>query len=321
MKNVLTLATIVLEDKLTAPIKRKTGSTWCYVHTINRYAGKDILSIDQTNDYIAQKILEGTPFCVGRLGANELFSAGMFEFDADIKKQKAINQLSVCGGFFPADVALGDRFVETIRQACRQVDVAGISAPRFERYFIKKYMPKSVKLSRIMELDPMKNSHNPWTKALKGKKVLVIYPFAELIEQQYTQKREKIFPGTEILPEFELKVMTSVQTIAGEKDERFTTWFEALEWMKEEALKIDFDVAIIGCGAYGLPLAAMLKEAGKQAIHLGGAVQVLFGIKGKRWEEEPKFQYVKDWFNDAWVNPSAKDIPQRAHEVEGGLYW
>lgn len=321
MRNVVTLAAIIAEHKLMTPVRRRFGGSWQYIHRLDRYAGRPILSIDQTNDLIADKIREGKPFCVGRLGANELFSAGMFEFDANMKKEKAIKQLALWSGFFPTDVALGDRFLETIRNACRQVDVVGISAPRYERYFIKKYMPKDVNVSRIMELDPMRNPSNPWTKALKGKRVLVIYPFAELIAQQYSQKRELLFPGTEILPEFELKVMPAVQTIAGERDERFADWFEALQWMHDEALRIDFDVAIVGCGAYGLPLAAMLKESGKQAIHLGGAVQIIFGIKGKRWEEEEKFQYVRDWFNDAWVNPSEKDTPRRAKEVEGGLYW
>ena len=130
-----------------------------------------------------------------------------------------------------------------------------------------------------------------------------------------------MFPGTSILPEFDLRTLTAVQTIAGERDDRFETWFDALEWMEEEALNIDFDVAIIGCGAYGLPLSARLKEAGKQTIHLGGAVQILFGIKGKRWVEEDRFQYVRDWFNDSWVFPQEKDIPRRAKEVEGGIYW
>ena len=55
-----------------------------------------------------------------------------------------------------------------------------------------------------------------------------------------------------------------------------------------------FDVAIIGCGAYGMPLAAMLKQAGKQAIHLGGATQLLFGIKGKRWEEIKTIPHLID---------------------------
>ena len=53
--------------------------------------------------------------------------------------------------------------------------------------------------------------------------------------------------------------------------------------MYTEAVKIDFDTAIIGCGAYGFPLAAKLKAAGKQAFHMGGATQLLFGIKGSRW--------------------------------------
>ena len=46
--------------------------------------------------------------------------------------------------------------------------------------------------------------------------------------------------------------------------------------------EIEFDVAIIGCGAYGLPLAVEAKRMGKQAIHMGGATQVLFGIKVNR---------------------------------------
>ena len=33
--------------------------------------------------------------------------------------------------------------------------------------------------------------------------------------------------------------------------------------------KIDFDVAIIGCGAYGIFLADYIKSLGKKAIHLG----------------------------------------------------
>lgn len=68
-----------------------------------------------------------------------------------------------------------------------------------------------------------------------------------------------------------------MQTIADSRDERFSDWFEALEHMYSEAMKEDFDVAIIGCGAYGFPLAAKIKKAGKIGIHLGGAAQLLFG--------------------------------------------
>ena len=123
-----------------------------------------------------------------------------------------------------------------------------------------------------------------------------------------------------ILPEFELKTLKAVQTIAGEKDERFSTWFETLEYMFEETMKIDFDIAIIGCGAYGMPLAAKLKKAGKQAIHLGGATQLLFGIKGKRWEENYPSK-IASCFNEYWGYLADSEKPKNAGTVEMGCYW
>lgn len=64
--------------------------------------------------------------------------------------------------------------------------------------------------------------------------------------------------------------------------------------------KIDFDIALIGCGAYGMPLASFIKGMGKQAVHLAGWTQILFGIKGKRWDDLP---YVSKFYNNAWVRP------------------
>lgn len=88
--------------------------------------------------------------------------------------------------------------------------------------------------------------------------------------------------------------------------------------MYGKALKIDFDLAIIGCGAYGFPLAAKLKRAGKQVIHMGGATQISFGIKGRRWVENPRAE-VK--FNDAWVYPLKSETPQNCNAVEEHCYW
>lgn len=68
-------------------------------------------------------------------------------------------------------------------------------------------------------------------------------------------------------------------------------------------MKIDFDIAIIGCGAYGMPLAAKLKKTGKQAIHLGGETQLLFGIKGKWWEENYPSK-IASCFNEYWGYPA-----------------
>lgn len=98
-----------------------------------------------------------------------------------------------------------------------------------------------------------------------------------------------------------MKTLKAVQTVADQTDGCFENWFDALEWMCQKALKIDFDIAIIGCGACGFQLATKLKRAGKQAIYLAGATQLLFGIKGKCWEENEAFAYVQKFFNNAWV--------------------
>ena len=88
--------------------------------------------------------------------------------------------------------------------------------------------------------------------------------------------------------------------------------------MTKEAMKIDFDIAIVGCGAYGFPLAARLKKEGKQVIHFGGATQILICIKGRRWGETPRAG-VK--FNDAWIYPKESEIPKNSKMVENGCYW
>lgn len=319
MKKTINVVIYFLKSKISLKKRAQLGFD-AYCNTLTRYAGKKVLSTQDVNDVIFDLINNKQPFCVARYGATELFCSSCFEFDIKMKKNKAIKQLGEWSGFFPTNINYGEKFNSLIRKSSGFVDVLGIWALRFEEYYIKHYLPLDSKITALFSLEPWRNAKNPWSAALKDKKVLVIHPFENTINEQY-KKRLEIFPGTNILPEFELKTLKAVQTIAGEKDERFETWFDALEWMYEEALKIDFDVAIIGCGAYGLPLAAKLKEAGKQAIHLGGATQILFGIRGKRWDEDENQKEVRKWYNDAWVYPSEKDVPRNAKSVEGGCYW
>jgi hypothetical protein len=146
--------------------------------------------------------------------------------------------------------------------------------------------------------------------------VLVIHPFDVSIQKQY-QIRTKLFENPDILPDFQLITIPAVQSIAGNKTE-FDNWFDALEHMHKEIDKVDFDVAIIGAGSYGLPLSAYIKAKGKIAIHMGGATQVLFGIKGKRWDNHP---VISRFYNEFWVRPEISELVPNADKVEGGCYW
>jgi len=172
----------------------------------------------------------------------------------------------------------------------------------------------------------------PWTRALNGKKVLVVHPYADTIQKQYA-KRNLLYENPDILPDFELITMKAVQSSAYE-NVPFTDWFEALKSMEQQMDAIDYDICLLGCGAYGLPLAAHAKRMGKQALHIGGGIQLLFGVKGKRWEVEYRQPHAwtynvpfelnlnyYDLFNEHWTYPSGDEVPEKAKSVEGACYW
>ncbi|MFI3326456.1 MAG: hypothetical protein R3Y35_09830 [Clostridia bacterium] len=302
---------------------KKFSSVKKYSDTLSEYANKEIMTSNEINEYIIDKIDSGKPFCAGRFGSTELLNMQSYEFGGYIgqkyDKNFHFNHLCEWSGFFPKNIELLHEFVNVMKNSCKELDVLAVWFHAFEDYYIKKNMQDHLKISYLLDFEPWSGDVH-WSSALKGKKVLVIHPFENTIKSQY-EKRELIFLNTDILPEFELKTLRAVQTLAGTKDDRFETWFDALDWMYKQAMQIDFDIAIIGCGAYGLPLSVKIKNSGKQAIHLAGATQLLFGIKGKRWEENKSFQYVSKYFNDNWVYPSDSDKLENQNIVEGGCYW
>ncbi len=281
------------------------------------YAGKPYFSIDAASDCLAERIASGEPFMAGRFGSVELFAMRTAEFHWKSKEDKVTNQLCVCAGFFPEDKGQLSRFNEVMKESCAQLDMLGVWYQCAEEYFIKKYGTGMAGTCWLGALEPWYGS-KPWTRALKGKKVLVIHPFEESIKSQL-KNRDKLFENPDMLPECEFVTLKAVQTAGGQTDDRFESWFDALSFMCKEIDKIDFDIALIGCGAYGFPLAAHCKKIGRQAIHIGGALQLFFGIKGKRWDDlEPN---IVKMYNEYWNYPLDCETPKNHSAVEGGTYW
>lgn len=255
----------------------------------------------------------------GRFGSVELrciaeydqIQCGLIEDYSD----KTYSSMKNNAGFFPADREYFEKFAETMQLASRQVDLLGIWYNKLESYYVDEYLPDA-KLTQLRYLEPY-YWDNPWSKTLKGKKVLVVHPFSESIKKQY-EKRENLFENSEVLPKFELICYKAVQSMGGSVPVGFDSWFKALDFMHEEIKKINYDIAILGCGAYGFPLAARIKKDGKQAIHLGGATQILFGIKGKRWDNNP---IISKLYNKYWVRPSDEEKIENFQHLEGGCYW
>jgi hypothetical protein len=211
-------------------------------------------------------------------------------------------------GFFSADVDQLIKFGDLMLEDMKQVDILG--SWRREELFFSKELAHVVKVE-LLDLEPYEH-RNPWSEMLEGRKVLLVHPFESTIQRQYA-RRELLFQDPRVLPKFDLRTIRAVQTVAGHPTS-FADWFEALDYMKGRMDAIDYDIAIIGCGAYGFPLAAHAKRMGKKAVHIGGATQLLFGIIGQRWE-------AHRLRNEYWVRPGEDERPDKANIVEGACYW
>ena len=297
--------------------------------------GIKLMSGEELNQFIYDGLMADAPFMVARFGSIELDSVlypylvnlplwKRYQLYAQKKipflrytpgyAQHLMNPLCNNAGFFPNDIRLLARFSEKVRLEDTSCCCCCCCCWNNEDLMMP-FFNEDIRFAELADMEPYDYAQ-PWSRALAGKKVLVIHPFAKTIEAQY-QKREHLWENPDVLPEFELHTIKAVQTIAGEKSE-FDTWFDALHYMEQQMDAIDYDVAIIGCGAYGFSLAAHAKHMGKKAVHLGGATQILFGVKGKRWDDMPA---VNKFYNEQWVYPSAEETPKHKERVEGGCYW
>jgi len=166
-----------------------------------------------------------------------------------------------------------------------------------------------------------------WTQYLANKRVAIINSFADTCETQtymtkaiWPSKTESLLPSsTTWIP---IKTYYSPK-LSGEKastqwPEYIKNYKDAIEDVVSRTIDSNATVAIIGCGGMGMIIGSKLKDAGLQTIVMGGSTQILFGIRGKRWENH---EVISKFFNDAWVFPNPKDIPLNYALVEGGCYW
>ena len=292
--------------------------------------GLPVMEASATQDLIHRMLLSDKPCMIARFGSVELqavvdslcrptaknalrFVKG--EIPSWGYAPSTMRTMHINAGFFPAKPKMLDRFGQLMVECMPLVDLLG--SWRREEAFVMPYMPKVVRVP-LYALEPY-YFDNPWTPALEGKKVLVVHPFEDTIRKQHEVGRyEHLFADQRLTPNYELQTLKAVQSIAGNKPDGFDDWFQALDWMKGEISKRDFDIAIIGCGAYGFPLAAHVKQIGKKAVHLGGAVQYLFGIWSNAVEKNQKWNNVR---NDYWVRPSSNEIPNGFEKVENSRYW
>jgi hypothetical protein len=160
----------------------------------------------------------------------------------------------------------------------------------------------------------------PWTHFLINKKVLIINPFVDSFQKQI-ENGFSIFKNQKVFLEGQKFVFyKSFNTLSNNKIHQ--DWYQSFNIMKEDIKKLDFDIALLSCGGYGLPLCDFIKsELKKSCIYVGGGLQLLFGVMGKRWENLDLWKKIIKENNTKFIRPSDNEKINQYQSIENGCYW
>ena len=160
--------------------------------------------------------------------------------------------------------------------------------------------------------------YNPWTHALKGKRILIISPFIESMKEKVSIRKD--IYGVDLFPDCEFVFIKPPQTQADEPSEEFDVEFHKFT-NNLDKIKDTFDVALCSCGGYGNLVCGYIYDVlDKSAIYVGGVLQMYFGIYGTRWLRERK-DIMRIYMNEHWSRPKELEKPKNHEKVENNCYW
>lgn len=268
------------------------------------------------------------PCAMGKIGTTELmgleYGYRWFQppWPPAASWRRPAQRLHDCSGVYPVSREVFYRWTETYAAAVASLDLVAQWQPPgnyltvFEERLLEHLAPSASRagLAYVHVLRP----RMAWLDILPEYRWLVIHPFPQTIHQQLPHLGNLgVFSAT-TLPHLEQRAADTVLLPCPQFSymvpPTHQDWFETLEALKRRMAQVKFDLALVGAGAWSLPLVAHAKAIGKKAMHLGGSLQLLFGIKGARFDS---------WgvYNDAWIRPLAEERPKNFQKMENGAYW
>lgn len=258
---------------------------------------------NKTIDDLINVFQSGQYFSIVRVGGTD--------YDLSVYGEKMIEPHEKFGGYYDLDRSQEHMneyrklTPETIRNATMLVLGNIIFLSAFEkRDFSESYFSCltencNAELHRYCAFESF-HRFGEWFSCLAGKKILLVSPFKNSIQQQYKQK-EKLFAFD--YPEFSLNIVQTPVTLSAVKNYPDRNTLETATKIINEIDQVDFDIALLGCGAYTSPVVNHLQKRNKSHIVLGGMLQMYFGVYGGRYETP----FFRQWINDSWIKPLASD--------------
>ena len=230
-------------------------------------------------------------------------------------------------GVFPCDSDFCLEYNRFYIHHIKNLDCLGLFYQPWDLEIVNPYDLKS-KLVFFTDQEPDRSVPSRedacYLQYFRNKRLLLVSPFAEILQQRATKE---IFEGVWSNTGKQWFYPSSVDYLefpygfSAETQQKFSSTLDLFKHIATEIRKKQFDVALIAAGALAIPIASYVKALGKVGIDLGGHLQVLFGVTGKRWRVE-QFDKWKVYFNDFWMNMPDRYRPK---EVAAGLrdssYW
>jgi hypothetical protein len=285
---------------------------------------------------VKESVEQNKGFAMGKLGFSEQFLLGYLPFKAtnssnvQLKAYEAMLRFhsEIQFGVFPTHATFLLEFAQFYTKHIQQIDILGLFQADQEEKIIKENELNALFIPyQLTEPDrsiPLSES-NCYLRFFEGKKILFISPFADLLksrankdtfESVWSNIHKSWFGPSEISSyEIPYSYVNSIQT-----HNKYTNSIKLFDSICANLETMNFDIAFIGAGALGLPIASYLKSKGKIAISLGGHLQVLFGIGGGRWSKD-EF-WTTNYINEHWIEMPKKYHPEnKSILTDNGAYW
>lgn len=303
--------------RLPAPIQTAATRLYQQRQWVERVLHPPVANGQTGHDLVRTLVTSGVG-AAGKIGESEL--AGLVSYLRHRNRDgfaarwtQRSRRLYTNAGVFPDNVLAYNQFATAMSEALFHLDVLGAWYNPGEAKVVNTLAPRA-RLVGLTCLEPHL-WQNPWFAALRDRRVLVVTPFADSVRPQFERLREVWTKKPEMAVPFELLTLRT-PFAAAIAPSPYRDWQSGLDDLRRGMDMLHFDVAIIGAGAWSIPLAAHAKLTGHVGLHLGGATQILFGIRGKRWDQNPKHA---PFITDAWVRPTER--PALLSKIEDGCYW
>jgi hypothetical protein len=275
------------------------------------------------NLYIKEIIQENKPFFIGRIAGCELKVAYCFQQGNLLDVVDELKELENNAGIYTKDNASLKEYTKKLIESYDHCTIIAeweqggkvFSHTGSGQEYISKRTPKTPKID-ARALEPYYFKEN-WMSKLKGKRILIVHPFSKTFEKQINNLKA-IFPGKEWFEDCSFEFIQPPLTLAGNHQNK--DWQEHLAPFLESLREIkDYDLVLVAAGGYGMLIADYIfKDLGKSVMYIGGALQLFFGVIGKRWFDNKD---ILKLVNDDWIRPDKGDKPDNFVRVEKGCYW